>query len=70
MGKRVLPYEMRADIMDLMEQGHSNDSIHGIISPVASEYVKSERQLTRCISTIRGHHNKGRRPCKTDDEDD
>ena len=69
MGKRVLPYEMRVEIMDLMDQGHDNNPIHGIISHTAVEYVKSERQLTRCISIIKGHHNKERRPCKTERDD-
>ena len=55
--------------MDLMDQGHDNISINLAISLRAAEYVKSEKQLTRCISTIRGHHNKGRRPCKTEGDD-
>jgi len=69
MKKSVLPYEMRVEVMDLMNQGHDNISINGVISLRATEYVKSEKQLTRCISTIRGHHNKGRRPCKTEGDD-
>jgi hypothetical protein len=69
MGKRVLPYELRVEIMDLMDQEMDNNSIFGVILPRATEYVKSERQLNRCISAIRGHHNKGYRPLKTTEED-
>jgi hypothetical protein len=69
MKKSILPYEMRVEVMDLMDQGHDNISINGAISLRAAEYVKSEKQLTRCISTIRGHHNKGRRPSKTENDE-
>ena len=58
----VLPYDIRVEVMDLMDQGYDNNSIHGKVLHKAAEHVKSDRQLTRCISTIRGHHNKGRRP--------
>jgi hypothetical protein len=62
MKDKILPLDLRNKIMDMMDEGLSNEEIFSKILPEAHEYVSSEKQLVRCINSIRGHHSKGRRP--------
>ena len=64
MSKPILPYDLRVKIMELDAQGYSTDEISAINRDEAEPYVSSEKQLRRCIASIKGQRTKGFKPKK------
>ena len=59
MSKPILPKELRRKIMDVFQEGHSTVEIFDSVFDEAQGYIKSEAQLSRCISAITRRRQKG-----------
>ena len=61
--KAILPYDLRVEIWDLIDQGKKSEEIMKTHFCDAPPNV-SEEQFKRCIRAIKAIHTKGERPNK------
>ena len=54
MAKAKLTEPVREKIKDLFRQGYSNQSVFRFVKGEARGYVSSDRELSRCISSLKG----------------
>lgn len=61
----ILPDELRMKIWNYKDNGYKNKDIVDLVEDEAEPYVRSRRQLVRCVGSIVAKHTLGQKPRRT-----